>query len=179
MRFNDTRMFLQAIHRVLRTRAAPGWMVVLAACCPAAAVNAQDATTQLDLEPGFNLVSYPVSVPEAYRCSDMQAVLGASVLARFDAVTQRFETCSVPESDFAVEPGAGYLVEMGNSGSVSVSGPPGCPQVNLKAGVNLVGVPSPPAGLGCFELLQRFADVGVVRRSSASMRYAAVSSRVR
>ena len=63
--------------------------------------------------------------------------------------------------DFPVQDGEGYLVEAVSTNIVSALGNSACPGIELDAGVNLVGIPSPPSGFGCFELLNSLGAASV------------------
>lgn len=121
-------------------------------------LQAEPRDTGINLKPGLNLFSYPVKVPQTLSCTDMQAALQAASLTRLDAQNQRYETCQAPNANFPILPGTGYVLEMADSGQLTLSGETDCPQLNLSTGLNLVGVPSPPAGLTCFEMLHLFSQ---------------------
>ncbi|MCP3870335.1 MAG: hypothetical protein GY703_20035 [Gammaproteobacteria bacterium] len=97
----------------------------------------------------------------------MQTTLQAASLARLDAQNQRYETCQPPNADFSILPGDGYVVEMADSGQLTLSGEPNCPQLDLTAGINIIGIPTPSPGLSCYDLVQKFTnpeDVASVQR---------------
>lgn len=96
------------------------------------------------------------------------AELPPAVLSRLDAPSQTLESCSLPDADFLIAPGEGYIVEVQDSGQLTLTGEPECPQRELSAGLNIVGVPTPPSGLRCYDLLlEQFSNpeaVGAIQR---------------
>lgn len=117
----------------------------------------------VELTPGLNLFSLPVAVaPATDSCFELLSVLGGSSsvqsISRFNTTTQLFEVCAYSGStasgeNFSIRDGEGYQVRMKADKTVVLNGAAVCPAVNLKKGTNLIGVPSPTAGLSCFDLL--------------------------
>ncbi len=109
----------------------------------------------IEFKAGFNLFSYPIQLPENLNCDNLRSTLGAESLKHFDGLAQRVEDCA--STGFNIEPGQGYFVTMAAPGTVNFTGVADCPLVTLFPGVNLIGLPTPAIGEGCFDLL---ADIG-------------------
>ena len=124
--------------------------------------HAAERDVQVQLAPGFNLFSYPVQVPENTTCSDAMTRLGASAIHRLDPQTRRFESCSPPDAVFPIVAGRGYVVEMPAPGTVGFTGEEDRPTLDLAAGLNLLGVPTPPPELGCHALLTALGGTDAV-----------------
>ncbi len=108
---------------------------------------------------GFNLFSYP-TIPEGnLTCSQLQMDFGTDRIQRLDSQGQLFEDCE--SFDFPILSGEGYIVDMNAGVTISIDGEFSCPEIDLAAGVNLVGVPTPIPGLNCFELLNSIGNVNV------------------
>lgn len=117
----------------------------------------------LILRNGYNLVSYPVELPAGTSAFDLLAALGGpgevSALDRFVPGTSYFERAEyedgVPSgTDFSIRRGEGYVVHMGVDAAIGIAGGTSCPAVDLRRGLNLVGVPCPPPGYSAFDLLR-------------------------
>ena len=109
---------------------------------------------------GLNLFSYPGTVPAQYAtCTNLLTALGATnqvdSLSRFNPASQRFEECGAG-NNFAVKTGEAYMVVMKMAKEVALRAQPVCPSLNLAAGLNLIGHPSPQTNLRCFGLLNGF-----------------------
>lgn len=113
--------------------------------------------TDVSLHSGFNLFSYPIQLPiQGLSCADLKTDLGAELLKRLDGGDQIFRTCQ--ENDFLIESGEGYVVRMGQDANVPFNGDSGCQPINLFPGLNLIGVPTPAPGSGCYDMLARLGD---------------------
>lgn len=117
----------------------------------------------LILYPGYNLIAYPVEVPTGLTAFDLLRALGTETevhaIDRFVPSTGTFERAEynggIPSGiDFPIQRGEGYLVHMAVQKVVSFLGKTDCPSLALSRGLNLVGVPCPPAGYTAFTLLQ-------------------------
>ena len=113
------------------------------------------------LETGYNLFSYPVSVPGGLRAFELLQALGdeteLNALERYDSESGRFERAEYDAApsgvDFPVARGEGYVLYADDPKVVSFAGGTDCPPINLTRGLNLIGVPCPPAGYTAFSLL--------------------------
>lgn len=128
------------------------------------------------LEAGYNLFAFPVAVPSGLRAFDLLQALGTEsevrALQRYDRAAGTYERAQYVDgvpggANFPIRRGEGYVVHMAAPKVVSFSGPTDCPELELSRGLNLIGVPCPPAGYGAFRLLEdvgaRF-EVGSIRR---------------
>ncbi len=111
-----------------------------------------DRDTVLNLAPGSGLFAYPGQVPEGLDCEALRNQAAALDVRRL-APDGRFESCGPPEPVFPVLAGEGYLLVLGGDSLIS-SGGFACPRLNLAAGLNLIGLPSPRPGLSCFHVLR-------------------------
>lgn len=111
----------------------------------------------------YNLFAYPVQVPAALRAFDVLQALGDSTevnaMDRFVPGTSTFERAEyvdgVPTGvNFPIRRGEGYVVHMDAEQVVSFTGGTDCPPLELTRGLNLVGIPCPPAGYTAFTLLE-------------------------
>lgn len=123
-----------------------------------------DRDTVLDLAPGFRLFAYPAQVPEGLDCSGLRSLTDVAAVRRLDAAAGRFQTCGPPGPVFPVVAGEGYTLLPGG-GSLTLGGGFACPRLELAAGLNLIGLPSPQPGLSCFGLL-RALGAGAVAASA-------------
>ncbi|MGE3540529.1 MAG: RHS repeat-associated core domain-containing protein [Candidatus Tectimicrobiota bacterium] len=133
--------------------------------------EAYAADVSVPLWPGVNLYSHPVEVPAGLSCVDLQTLLGADALMRMNAATGRFEACTAGPANFAIRSGEGYVVQSPSTRTVTVTGSPDCPVLNLPAGLNLIGVPTPPADFSCYDLLRALGDrdtVATIQRLNTS-----------
>ena len=112
------------------------------------------------LTQGTNLVSVPLEIGENGSCYEVVSLLGgqSAKLSRINAATGTVETCSWAGDasagvDFQLQPGEGYILEVDSAASISLSGEPVCPGVDLVPGVMLIGVSAPKLGESCFTLL--------------------------
>lgn len=118
----------------------------------------------IEFVPGLNLFSLPVTVSSSTdSCFELLSVLGGASavqsISRFNTTTQLFEVCAYSGAtaageNFSIRDGEGYQVRMKADKTVLFNGAAVCPALNLKKGTNLIGVPSPFAGLSCFDLLE-------------------------
>jgi hypothetical protein len=104
-------------------------------------VNESCVSVDVSLLPGWNLITVPVRT--SWWASDLAGnVVGCGSVSGWDAVNQTYETfiVGVPESDFVIEEGCGYFVDV-SVGSVCTM--VGLPVVNvsvpLSVGWNLLG----------------------------------------
>ena len=103
-------------------------------------------------------------------CYDLLEFLGgdaalesiASIVTATQQTTQCMYDAGVPSgNDFPLLLGSAYLVRLKQQRELAFGPAPTCPATTLGAGVNLLGVGKPPAAMGCFDVITRFA-VGVV-----------------
>jgi hypothetical protein len=115
------------------------------------------------LNQGYNLFAYPVTVPADVSAFDLLQALGDSsevnAIDRFVPGTSTFEraeyVAGAPAgADFPIRRGEGYAVHADAQKVVGFSGSTDCPNLDLARGLNLVGVPCPPAGYTAFGLLK-------------------------
>ncbi len=146
----------------------------------AVAVSAGSDTTAIDivtntltvpgvtrtLRPGYNLLAYPVAVPADLDAPALLRALGdaseVNAVDRFVPGTSTFERAQWVDgapggASFPVRRGEAYAVHMTAQRAVAFSGGTDCPEIDLVRGLNLVGIPCPPAGYTAHQLLQ---DVG-------------------
>lgn len=111
---------------------------------------------------GINYFAFPVQVPSGLSAHDLLQVLGdeteINAIDRLNPETQLFERVSylngVPVGkNFAIQRGEGYLVHAQQQKALTFYGAPDCPSISLVAGLNLIGVPCPPAAYNAFDLL--------------------------
>ena len=134
------------------------------------------------LDTGYNLFAYPVAVPTGLTAYDLLLALGSPAevhsLDRFVPATGTFERAEYQDgspagANFPIVRGEGYIVHAGAQGVVSFAGNSDCPALDLARGLNLAGVPCPPAGYTAFNLLQ---DIGGAFEVRSVERYAAAGS---
>lgn len=153
-----------SLNRLIRTDYGNGTVIEYAYDAAGNILSAVTITPfeEIALAKGFNLFSYPGTVPPQYAtCQGLLAALGTTEevesLSRFNVVNQQFERCTIGGGiNFAIQPGEGYLVETKVATEVILPAQPVCPSVNLSAGLNLIGHPSPKADLTCFGFLNGF-----------------------
>jgi hypothetical protein len=114
--------------------------------------------------PDLNVFSYPgiVTSPQA-TCRVLLASLGtpdeAENLARFNPVTQQFETCDhAGGANFPIVAGEGYVVWMRTQKALRLADSTACRAVTVTAGLNLIGPPASGTDLTCFGLLTAFGE---------------------
>jgi len=128
------------------------------------------------LLPGFNLFAYPVTVPTGMQAYDLLQALGSATeitsIDRFNPATGTFERASYVDGNpagvnFGITRGEGYIVHSLMQKTLGFTGNSNCPNLNLGTGLNLIGVPCPPAGYSAFDLLQSLGqefEVASVKR---------------
>lgn len=123
----------------------------------------------VDLKAGTNFFAFPRAVTsDADTCFELLTFLGGPNLvvriARLDALKQTYSACAFDVSgtptgaNFGVRESEGYIVEMRAPATALFSGDITCPELDLEPGVNLVGIPTPPSALGCFDLLESLGE---------------------
>ena len=131
----------------------------------------------LVLEPGYQLFAYPVEVPTGLGAFELMEALGdeteVHALDRFELEASSFERAQYEGGapagvDFPIERGTGYVLHMADQKVVSFTGATDCPDLDLARGLNLIGVPCPPAGYTAFSLLE---DLGAPFEVAAVERY--------
>jgi hypothetical protein len=120
----------------------------------------------LVLNSGYNLFAYPVEAPSGLTAYQALQALGTPAevnsIDRFVPTTGTFERAEFvnenPEgANFSLHRGEGYIVHMNTQKVIGFSGGTDCPALDLSRGMNLVGIPCPPAAYTAFNLLQ---DIG-------------------
>ncbi|OGT33819.1 MAG: hypothetical protein A2W28_12745 [Gammaproteobacteria bacterium RBG_16_51_14] len=118
------------------------------------------------LNSGYNLFAYPVEAPSDLKAFSLLQALGSpsevNSIDCFVPETGTFERAQfvngIPEGiNFLVMRGEGYVIHMNAQKVVDFSGATDCPNLSLKRGMNLVGIPCPPAAYTAFNLLH---DIG-------------------
>jgi hypothetical protein len=81
-------------------------------------------------------------------------------VSRFNRETQTYETCDLTGgNNFPIVAGEGYVVRMESGEGLSLWGEVVCPaSLELFAGLNLIGHPTPPEDLSCYDLLDAFGE---------------------
>jgi hypothetical protein len=119
------------------------------------------------LDTGYNLFAYPVTVPADLGAFDLLTALGAPgevhAVDRYVPATGTFERAEYVDGspagvDFPIRRGEGYVVHTAGERIVSFAGGTDCPPLDLRRGMNLIGVPCPPAGYTAFALLQDLGE---------------------
>lgn len=124
--------------------------------------NCGGEPVEVSLHEGFNLFVYPVQVPaEHATCQALFADLAnpqeIESIARLNTQAGIFEHCDdTGGADFPIQAGEGYILRMYTDKAITFTGRSVCPQVSLAIGPNLVGYPTPPAELSCFDVLNAF-----------------------
>ncbi len=120
----------------------------------------------LILNSGYNLFAYPVEAPSGLKAYSLLQAIGdpaeINSIDRFVTGTGTFERAGFvngnPEGvNFLLRRGEGYVVHMNTDKVVSFSGGTDCPALNLTRGMNLAGIPCPPAAYTAYNLLN---DIG-------------------
>ncbi|WP_236984262.1 RHS repeat-associated core domain-containing protein [Marinagarivorans cellulosilyticus] len=138
------------------------------------ALNVSGVTVVLN--PGKNYFSYPVSVPEGLTSFELITFLGDSLeinsIERLNPLSNLFERTSyyngVPSGeDFPISHGVGYVVFAEKQKVVTFLGVPDCKNIDLKKGLNIIGVSCPSSSFSGYELLHAIGgerDVKSIRR---------------
>ena len=117
----------------------------------------------LVLSPGVNYVAFPVAVPGNLTAFNLIQALGDDTelvaIERYNNQTGLFDRASYVDGNprgvnFPIVRGEGYIVYSLVQKAVTFTGVPDCPDISVSAGLNLIGVPCPPATFSAFELLQ-------------------------
>lgn len=114
------------------------------------------------LPAGLAWYSPAVRTADEVTCGALRELAMATDVARLNANSQLFESCDETGDSFSVRTGEGYLLTLPVAVNFVVQGVPDCPLVDLKPGLNLVGVPDPASRSGCFDLLERIGTNTVV-----------------
>lgn len=130
------------------------FLLLITFCLTSLQLNA----AEVQLNSGFNLFSYPVTPPINYKCSELKTELGAEQVSRLDTQTQQFKSCLDSQPDFSILAGEGYVVNSLTHVQIGINGEAVCPEINLAEGINIIGIPTPPSGMGCYDLLQAIGD---------------------
>lgn len=126
----------------------------------------------IELYPGLNLFSYPVALPADLSAFELLQAIGDSdeVLSvdNYNQTSAKYERAlyldGVPAGDnFTIKPGFGYLVRMKKSKSIGFSGLADCQNINLKQGLNFIGVNCPPVGYSASDLLEALGGNEVIK----------------
>ncbi|MCP3866912.1 MAG: hypothetical protein GY703_02210 [Gammaproteobacteria bacterium] len=125
---------------------------------------------------GWNLFSYPSSVPAGYStCSELAIALGgvgqAVAIAKLNEMTGRFENCDPsPGEGFRIIEGEGYVVHLPHALERVWPWSKVCSSVGPVSGTWLLGHPAAPAGTSCFSWIsaQPTGSVTAIRRFNAS-----------
>lgn len=99
----------------------------------------------------------------------LESLGGEGVVASIsyvEPITQLTTNCSyqggaVTGTDFVVELGTAYVVELAGPAEITAGAPGGCPETSLEAGINLVGVAVPPAGMSCMDVIVAFGTENI------------------
>lgn len=110
----------------------------------------------VDLQPGLNLLAYPAPTDQPLDCGDLLAQLGGDTLDRLDPPSQQFQECVA--QPFVIAPGEGYQLWMPAALALELANSDDCPRYDLKAGLNLIAIPQPIVGVGCYGLLEAIGD---------------------
>ena len=119
------------------------------------------------LEPGYNLFAYPVAAPSDLHAFELLQSLGdandVNAIDRFAPQTGLFERAEYQDGapagvDFPIRRGEGYVVHAAHQKVVSFAGGTDCPDLDLARGMNLVGIPCPPAGYTAYALLEHLGS---------------------
>jgi len=119
------------------------------------------------LQPGLNLLAFPVETPNGFAAYDLLAALGSDVevnsIDHYNSDSGRFERATwvngIPGGEnFTIHRGEAYLVHIQVQKVVIFRGTQNCPTVDMGRGFNLVGVPCPPAGYSAYDLLDSIRD---------------------
>jgi len=114
------------------------------------------------LDSGYNLFSYPVEVPAGVGAFDLLQALGDATevraVDRYDTVAGSFQRARYVNGtpagvDFPLQRGEGYIVHMLQQKVIDFQGTTDCPSIDLVRGLNLIGIPCPPAGYTSHQLL--------------------------
>jgi len=125
------------------------------------------------LQPGLNLLSYPVATADGFLAFDLLSALGTETeinsIDRYNNETGRFERAAwvngtAAGENFPVRRGDAFIVHMQVRKVVVFKGNQDCPTVDTGQGFNLLGVPCPPAGYSAYDLLQAVDSAQRVKR---------------
>jgi YD repeat-containing protein len=133
--------------------------------------NDPDCQTSINihLKTGFNLVSAPADVPDAYTFLGLIDSSGTKVdrIMRYDSNTGVVEEAyyeghgSKGGDNFLMIPGEGIIVYIKEDMDIGLS-QSSCPAIDLKVGMNWVGIPCQPSSATAFTFLQSIGDETVV-----------------
>jgi hypothetical protein len=133
--------------------------------------NDSDCQTTINthLDTGFNLVSAPADIPDAYTFLGLIDSSGTKVdrIMRYDSNTGVVEEAYYDENgnkggdNFPMVPGEGIIVYVKEDMDIGLS-QSSCPTIDLKVGMNWVGIPCEPDSKTAFSLLQSIGNETIV-----------------
>ncbi|MFH0729314.1 MAG: Ig domain-containing protein [Pseudomonadota bacterium] len=127
---------------------------------------------EIDLKPGYNLVSYPVEAAlDANTARKWMALIGdahtISAIEQFNTVTGAMEIAAYDNAvDFLIQPGQAYVLRMKAAKTIRLEGESRCADLELFSGLNLAGYPRRLAVTTCFDWLKALgsANVSAIQR---------------
>ncbi|MFH0729308.1 MAG: hypothetical protein V2B19_23570 [Pseudomonadota bacterium] len=127
---------------------------------------------EIDLKPGYNLVSYPVeAAQDANTARKWMALIGdvntISAIEQFNTVTGAMEIAAYDNAvDFLIQPGQAYVLRMKAAKTIRLEGESRCADLELFSGLNLAGYPRRLAVTTCFDWLKALgsANVSAIQR---------------
>jgi len=140
------------------------------------ALTPQEATEDIAmvLNPGLNLVSYPVETTPDYTAFHFLESMGQAYAYKMQIFECSFLTSTFTElfytpvgDNFVIKNASGILIYMHSNKSILLSGIKKCSSVNLSPGLNIVGIDCPPINLTSFELLYQLGgckDVSIIKK---------------
>jgi YD repeat-containing protein len=133
--------------------------------------NDSDCQTSINihLKTGFNLISAPVDVPDAYAFLGLIDSSGTKVerIMRYDSSSGTIEEAYYGQNgskggdNFLMIPGEGIIIYVKEDMDIGLSQST-CPAIDLKVGMNWIGIPCQPNSATAFILLQSIGDETVV-----------------
>ena len=121
----------------------------------------------LALSPGINYFTFPVAAPAGLTSFDLLTALGndteINAIERYSQATGLFERTNYVDAipggaNFDIVRGEGYIVYAQGQKAVTFTGIPDCPDISVKQGLNIIGVPCPPATYSAFDLLENLGN---------------------
>jgi hypothetical protein len=126
----------------------------------------------IELEKGFNLISYSGKGNPVVKAFDLIKMLGSSQeiesVLKFDSTSGRYKdvrynASGEPEGeDYELVNGEGYIVYSKAAKTVDLVFSDQCSVTGLKRGVNLIGTPCVSVNMTAYQLLQKIGDDTVV-----------------